>query len=274
MYLATAQPSELISADPFIPPRIRQDWPELHFGQESQRGMTTQALGIELSSVFQPLFNTQQQIVGSEALLRARSQGLQIPPISVFRIAAAQGTLVALDRLCRTLHLLNFLAYPHPYEHLYLNVHPRLIAEVFHHGVVFEEILASVHWFTEQITLEFSEHELKQGEPARLRDSAQNYRQHGFGLAIDHFGQDLTQLGTIEAMQPDLVKIDLALLDQNRPSRLSQQLSQLVSTLHQANIAVALTGIETIQHNQIASDAGIDLRQGFFLARPTYSKKE
>lgn len=122
-----------------LPPRVQRDWPRIALEGDALRGVVTQALGLEISSVFQPIVTPHGQIHGEEALLRARSHSLKISPISVFRIAAAQGSLVAFDRLARTLHLINFISRPRAHGRLYLNIHPRLLGEVSQHGVVFEK---------------------------------------------------------------------------------------------------------------------------------------
>lgn len=258
------------STGTWVPPRIRQDWPNLDFGSDATRGVVTEAMGIQLSSVFQPIVDVQGKVVAEEALLRARSNGLQIPPLSVFRIAAAHGQLVAFDRLARTLHLLNYLAYPRNHERLFLNVHPRLLGEVSKHGVVFEEILSSVHWGPQQITLEFLEDDVAKGDFPRLREAVHNYRQRGYGIAIDDFGgEQLSRLDSIWELEPDVVKLERQLLLKSETSsRIRKSLVHLVSLLHQLGAQVVMEGVETIGQHQIALDAGVDLLQGFYYGEP------
>lgn len=259
-----------VSADTWVPPRIRQDWPQLDFGNDAVRGVVTEAMGIQLSSVFQPIVDINRKVVAEEALLRARSYGVQIPPLSVFRIAAAHGQLVAFDRLARTLHLLNYLAYPRNHERLFLNVHPRLLGEVSTHGVVFEEILSSVHWSPQQVTLEFLEDDVAMGDFSRLRDAARNYRSRGFGIAIDDFGGErLSRLDSIWELEPDVVKIERQLLLKSESSsRIRNSLKHLVELLHQLGAQVVMEGVETLSQHQIALDAGVDLLQGFYYGEP------
>lgn len=256
--------------DTWIPPRIRQDWPQLQFNHDAVRGVVTETMGIQLSSVFQPIVNVQGKIVAEEALLRARSHGLQIPPLSVFRIAAAHGQLVAFDRLARTLHLINYLAYPRNHERLFLNVHPRLLGEVSKHGIVFEEILSSVHWTPQQVTLEFLEDDVAAGDFSQLREAAKNYRERGYGIAIDDFGgEQLSRLDSIWELEPDVVKLDRKLLLKSEASpNFRKTLVHLVGLLQQLKAQVVMEGVETLQQSQIARDAGVDLLQGFYYGHP------
>lgn len=235
------------ASDAWIPPRIRQDWPHLKFDNDTTRGIVTHAMGIQLASVFQPIIDPSGQVVAEEALLRSKSYGLQIPPLSVFRIAAAHGQLVAFDRLVRTLHLLNYLAYPRQHERLFLNVHPRLLGEVSKHGIVFEEILSSVHWSPQHITLEFLEDDVASGDFINLRQAVSNYRQRGYGIAIDDFGgEQLSRLDSIWELKPDVVKLERHLLLKSESSaRIRKSLVHLVEMLHQLEAKVVMEGIET-----------------------------
>lgn len=253
-----------------LPPRVQQDWPRIALESDALRGVVTRALGLEISSVFQPIVTPDGQIHGEEALLRARSHGLKISPVSVFRIAAAQGSLVAFDRLARTLHLINFISRPRAHGRLYLNVHPRLLGEVSQHGVVFEEILHSVSWEPSQVTLEFLEDDVALGDYIRLREAVSNYRRRGYGIAIDDFGgQQLNRLDCIWELAPDVVKLDRQLLLRSESSpRLRKGLEKLVDLLHELNTTVVMEGIETVAQRQLAIDSGVDLLQGYLLGEP------
>lgn len=253
-----------------LPPRVQQDWPRVALEYDAPRGVVTRALGLEISSVFQPIVTPDGQIHGEEALLRARSHGLKISPVSVFRIAAAQGSLVAFDRLARTLHLINFISRPRAHGRLFLNVHPRLLGEVSQHGVVFEEILHSVSWEPSQVTLEFLEDDVAMGDYTRLREAVSNYRRRGYGIAIDDFGgQQLNRLDCIWELAPDVVKLDRQLLLRSESSpRLRKGLEKLVDLLHELNTTVVMEGIETVAQRQLAIDSGVDLLQGYLLGEP------
>lgn len=253
-----------------LPPRVQQDWPRVALETDADRGIVTRALGLEISSVFQPIVTPDGHVHGEEALLRACSHGLKISPLSVFRIAAAQGVLVAFDRLVRTLHLINFIAYPTPGGRLFLNVHPRLLGEVSQHGVVFEEILHSVSWSPAQVTLELLEDDVASGDFPRLRAAVDNYRQRGYGIVIDDFGgYQLNRLDCIHELAPDVVKLDRDLLLRcERVFSMRKTLSRLVALLHDMRIKVVMEGIETPAQRSFAIDSGVDLLQGYLLGRP------
>lgn len=253
-----------------LPPRVQQDWPRIALETDEARGVVTRALGLELSSVFQPILTPDGHLHGEEALLRARSHGLKISPLSVFRIAAAQGVLVPFDRLVRTLHLINFISRSDSHAKLYLNVHPRLLGEVSQHGVVFEEILHSVSWEPGRVTLELLEDDVAEGDFPRLRAAVSNYRQRGYGIAIDDFGgHQLNRLDCIHELTPDVVKLDRDLLLRSESSNpMRKNLARLVELLHEMKVLVVMEGIETANQRDLSIDSGVDLLQGYLLGKP------
>lgn len=85
-----------------------------------------------LSSVFQPIVHAaSNRPVGHHGLLRAAgSDGVSLSPWGVFSFAVADQELVDLDRLCRTLHVLNYYRTAPERDMLYLNVQLRLLQTV------------------------------------------------------------------------------------------------------------------------------------------------
>ena len=89
-------------------------------------------IGLELKSVFQPIYDIYaNKPLGYEALLRAfDSKGEAISPPKAFEQAEIAGQLIKFDRVCRTLHTLNFLNLSPNNGMLFLNVHPQLLVTV------------------------------------------------------------------------------------------------------------------------------------------------
>ena len=97
-----------------------------------------------LSSVFQPVFDvSERQVVGHAADVRSdtNDQGAS-SPWGVFALATEDPLLVRLDRLCRTLHALNYFSAVPERQILFLAVQPRLLESVKDgHGRAFEKVL-------------------------------------------------------------------------------------------------------------------------------------
>jgi EAL domain-containing protein (putative c-di-GMP-specific phosphodiesterase class I) len=130
----------------------------------------------------------------------------------VFLEARDDNELVYLDRLVRTLHALNFLQEREQHGgFLALNIHPQLLRAVRgHHGHVFEAILARCGLTPERIVLELADDGF--GKLACLKAAVAAYRERGYRVAIDNFGRHSACLDRLEALAPDLVKLDRSLI--------------------------------------------------------------
>lgn len=143
--------------------------------------------GMHLRSLFQPIVAlTDRHIVGHQAFLSVTLEnGLPLSGESAYERQTEDSELIQFDRLCRTLHALNFLAQQrHTGGHLQLTVHPRhLLAVTSQHGLVFEAILRRCGLAPEDIILELSNDELSL-EPHWL-EAVGNYRNRGYRIALN-----------------------------------------------------------------------------------------
>ncbi|WP_348944791.1 EAL domain-containing protein [Chitinibacter sp. FCG-7] len=254
-----------------VPPEIARDWPESLFQVDSLRGILVKALGSTLASAFQPIFDRHNHHFADEALLRASVRDKAISPPQAFASARQGNKLVAFDRLCRTLHVMNYSSYAQSNRLLFLNVHPELLVEISDHGAYFEHILSSLGFGPNQVVLELLENEAVAVDASAISRAVKNYRAKGYRIALDDFGHGMANLDRLWLLEPDFVKLDrhiLALAAQQDKAR--QGYAKLVSLLHDAGSQVIAEGVETQTEKNIALDSGVDGLQGFFLARPNY----
>jgi EAL domain-containing protein (putative c-di-GMP-specific phosphodiesterase class I) len=266
---------------------------EYALNQEANRGLVCQFLGMSLASAFQPIVRADGQIVGREALLRASALGYgELTPEAAFDNAVQANRLVQFDRLVRTLHLLNHARSFDENEWLFLNVHPRLLTSVNDHGHTFEQILHYYSVPTSQVVIEIREAAV--ADEIQLVRAIKNYRHLGYKIAVDDFGathasisrilssqrtyrtmvsdQGYTELDRVLALQPDIVKLDQAVIhaaEQN--SSIGTVIHGLVNIFHRAGIQVAIEGIETAKQLDIAQKTGADLLQGYHLGQPAFA---
>jgi EAL domain-containing protein (putative c-di-GMP-specific phosphodiesterase class I) len=143
--------------------------------------------GVHLRSLFQPIIAlASQRIVGHQAFLSASlDNGSPLSSEHAYQRQTKDSDLVHFDRLCRTLHALNFLAQRrHTGGHLQLSIHPRhLLAVHSQHGLVFEAILRRCGLAPDDIVLELSNDELSQ-DP-RWLEAVGNYRNRGYRIALN-----------------------------------------------------------------------------------------
>jgi len=182
--------------------------------------------GLRLESAFFPIVATNDgRLRGHGARLLASDESRLLESKFVYTLPGDDNEFIALDRLVRTLHTLNYLTYRERRPLLLLKVHPRHVASVAaDHGLVFEEILRSCGLMPEQITLEFDV--VNGRDAAHLQRAIASYKSRGYGIAIGGFGQDEVDLKLLRIVRPAIVKLDL-LSSTYHPKRLIDQLHEL-----------------------------------------------
>lgn len=254
-----------------VPPEIAREWPESTFHIDSFRGVIVKALGSTLSSAFQPIFDRQGTRFGDEALLRATVRHKAISPQQAFDSARQGDKLIAFDRLCRTVHVMNFASYAPQERLLFLNVHPELLVQINDHGAYFERILNGLGFSPNQVVLELLENEAAAVDASAIGRAVKNYRAKGYRIALDDFGHGMANLDRLWLLEPDFVKLDrhiLTLASQQEKAR--HGYAKLVSLLHDAGSLVIAEGVETLEQKEIALESGVDGLQGFLLAHPEF----
>lgn len=120
-----------------------------------------------------------------------------------------------------------------------------------------------------KIIFEFTEGE--ELDTAHLFNILRAYREIGFRTAIDDFGAGHAGLALLAAFQPDIVKIDMALIrgiDTDEAKR--KIVKHLVVMLDDLGVTPLCEGIETAGEFEALRDIGVNLMQGYFLARPAF----
>ncbi len=215
-----------------------------------------------LSSTFQQVVSsTDGRVIAHEARVRCDGWGEEaISPWGIFSMIAGDSALVQLDRLCRTLHILNYFHRAQPEYRLLLRVEPRLLTAVgSDHGRVFSRILAHLDLPTSRVIIELpveaaADHEL-------LSRATGNYRINGYGIALNLPGDNCAAFDDIK---PDYLKVDI--------KRLNSKGSLQLITAHSArwNGQVIASKLETPEDIAIATDAHVPLLQGYGVSRPDF----
>jgi len=115
--------------------------------------------------------------------------------------------------------------------------------------------------------------EFTEQEEMRDTDHVQNivteYRKMGFTTAIDDFGAGFSGLGLLARFQTDIIKIDMELVRDIDRSPSRQAIVEGIMTISKLlKIRVLAEGVETEAETQTLHEAGVDLFQGYFFARP------
>lgn len=206
--------------------------------------------GLRLGSLVQPIVDLRQGgIVGHRATLAARREdGTPVASEDAYALCDNAEAVVHFDRLCRTLHALNFLAQRrYAGGYLQLPIHPRhLLAVHSQHGLVYEAILKRCGLAPEDILLDIDASRL--GNNPHLATALGNYRRRGYRLALREPGPG-GGAAALVALQPEVVS-------------LAAPVDECLQAARVAGVAVELAGIDTAQHLEQARAAGIQFGRG------------
>lgn len=99
------------------------------------------------------------------------------------------------------------------------------------------------------------------------------YQQFGFKTAIDDFGAGHSGLTLLAEFQPDLVKLDMALIrDIDRDQVRRTIVRNVIVMCRELGTQVVAEGVETTAERDCLRDLGIDLMQGYLFAKPAFKQ--
>ncbi len=223
--------------------------------------------GQRITTVFQPIFNLRTaDIAAYEALSRVAGPSRFSGPGAMFQAAQWLGLTARLEALCRTKALAR--ARELGIEHrLTLNVCPSvLLGSGPKNGL--PDPMEELYELRESLILELTERFYVKNQAAFQRVLS-DYRKRGFRIAIDDLGSGFTGLKMLAELEPDMVKIDRSLISGiQRSAKKHLLLQAVVSFCHKIHAQVVAEGVETPQELHEVCRSGVDLAQGFYLARP------
>lgn len=210
---------------------------------------------------FQPIFSLAGGVaVGVEALCRL-SPGRGLSPDMWFAEAQAVGLGVELEMRVVAAALEAAARRP---EGLFLSVNvspavvvdPRFTDLVEHSGEA------------RQLMLEITEHDAVKDYEA-LQERLVLVRSLGVMVAVDDVGAGYANFRHVLMLRPDMIKLDVTLIAEidADPSRRALA-AGLVATARELGATVVAEGIETKGQLDCLSAIGVELGQGFYLARP------
>jgi diguanylate cyclase (GGDEF)-like protein len=231
-------------------------------GRHSARGELRRAIdGDELTMVVQPIVDLRSgSIHAFEALARFGADGSG-SPLQWFSLADELGEREALERACLREALELFCRRP-PRTHLSVNLaapallDPRTLRMLDHMPDL------------SGLIVEVTEEALVQND-AQLRVAMEPLRARGARLAVDDIGAGYSGLSQIAAVRPSYLKLDRSLVkgidaDDGRAALVSA----LASYAERVGIMLVAEGMEHASELRTLIELGVQLGQGFYLARP------
>ncbi len=221
--------------------------------------------GPGVRSVFQPIVDLDGgHVVAYEALVRGPAGPLERPD-RLFAAARAEGLLAELDEACRAAAFRGALGSGllAPLT-LFVNVEPEVLD-----SAPLQELLALAERAPGQlrVVVEITERAIA-ARPAELLRTVARVRELGWGVALDDVGADAMSLAFMPLLEPDVVKLDLRLVQQ-RPGADVAEIMHAVNAYAQSSGATVLAeGIEDERHLRTARALGAHLGQGWLFGRP------
>jgi EAL domain-containing protein (putative c-di-GMP-specific phosphodiesterase class I) len=233
------------------------------------REENTMSIGVlgelELKSLYQTVISPAlQRSVGMEAQLRAQ-RGAGLVDVETLAASMDDEQIAHLDRLALAVHVRNAPATPQGNEWLFLPVHPQTIMQrLFSPEQVLRE-LAALDMDPARIVLEIADS--ARLADADLRDFVLTWRESGFRIALDDFGAGASNFDRVLALQPDIVRLSPALVQNaERSPRAARLFPHMVSLLRESGSLALVDGIASETQARIAVDADAELLQGDWFA--------
>jgi EAL domain-containing protein (putative c-di-GMP-specific phosphodiesterase class I) len=125
-----------------------------------------------------------------------------------------------------------------------------------------------------RIVLELTEHE-RVVDYETLRPWLDDLRSDGVRIAVDDAGAGYAGLQQIVGLEPDIVKLDLALTRGIDRDPVRRALARcLVSFADEIGAVVLAEGVETLSELEVLRSLGIPWGQGYYLGRPAMAPVE
>ena len=221
------------------------------------------------SMAFQPVVDLAAgRVYAYEALVR----GPEGEPAGSVLGKVTAGNRYAFDQSCRTkaIALASRLGVQGTGANLSINFIPGAMYRP-EHCIRATLAAARRHRFpTERIVFELTENE-KVTDYAHLEGIFRAYRANSFRVALDDFGAGHSGLGLLAHFQPDVVKLDMALLrGLDTDARRRAIVGGVVGICRSLAAEVVAEGVETAAELAALRALGVTLFQGYLFAKPGF----
>lgn len=216
---------------------------------------------------FQPLFSSVDGTPKAyEALMRVQMSALN-SPATVMKLARETDRLYEVEKLtfskaCESYQRLRFQNRVDHNAKLFINS----IANIHLSDEDFHEIMDANSNLMPYLVVEITEE-----EELNLEVLEHKRRQLGGvgAFALDDYGSGYSNSNTLLVLAPDYIKVDLTIIrDIDKNPDKQQLVVDIVQYAHDRGRQVVAEGIETPEELRCVIDLGIDLLQGYYLAKP------
>jgi EAL domain-containing protein (putative c-di-GMP-specific phosphodiesterase class I) len=219
-----------------------------------------------VTTVFQPLVRLDSaEVVGFEALSRGPAGTPWEAPMALFAAARDAGRLAELDWICRASAYRTAIEGELPDGvSLFVNAEPSALSVPCPPDLAGTILAAQLRL---RVVTEMTERSIAH-DPAALLAAAAACRGSGWGVALDDVGADPASLALMPFIHPDVVKLDLHLVQHPEDGRTASVVNAVIAYAERTGAAVLAEGIETPGHLAAARSMGATLGQGWRFGHP------
>jgi EAL domain-containing protein (putative c-di-GMP-specific phosphodiesterase class I) len=215
---------------------------------------------------FQPIVHLDtREVVAFEALARGPAGTVLERPDALFAAAGNAGLAWELDTIARVAAFRAALdADLHPSTSLFVNADPASVGRPVPPELVstLAEALSRLRVF-----LDISERALG-SSPAATLVGIERARSTGWGISLDNVGLTADSLALMPFARPDVVKVDVSLLQGDGHQRAPRVLGAVTAHRERTGAVTLASGIENAEHVRLARALGATYGQGFLFGRP------
>ncbi len=226
-----------------------------------------------VTMMYQPITSLlDDSVVGYEALARGPQGSELATPAAMFAAAREAGRIKELDLLCQSQAVVQardvLLKTGHA---LFVNVEASILCDAAFGrdpdaADSFSSLLANITAAC-PVVLEVSDR-YDFASPAELLGVTSWAREQGFRVAIDDIGINPKSLAILPLIEPDVIKLELGVVNASPGADLGQMLSVVRSQSDRTGAAVICSGIESEEDRQVALSFGATHVQGYAIGHP------
>ncbi|MDA8442275.1 MAG: EAL domain-containing protein [Peptococcaceae bacterium] len=226
-----------------------------------------------LRIAYQPIWQVQtNRIFGFEALSRVHQLNAFQHIGDLFPFAEKIGQLYPVETTCRRAAIIAAKQVLQPKEALFLNINPHVLTDPAFASGETRKLLLEHSLQPSDVVLEITEGSAIEDFTV-FRQALNHYRNQGYRIALDDVGAGYSSLQSIAELHPDFLKIDRSLIASVNCDPIKWALLETFVTFSKRiGCQVLAEGVETIEELQTVVQLGVDYVQGYFLARPEFTR--
>lgn len=222
----------------------------------------------KIHPVYQPIVSLNDGTVyGYEALSRIDISDCSFNTEQMFRIADKLNCLWELESICRRLSIKGAKSKTTDTK-LFINVDPNVIHDKKFRSGVTASYLKKYDMNPDDIVFEITERTSIE-DAKTFNKSIQHYKKQNYKIAIDDFGSEFAGSNRLCQLNPDIVKIDMAMIRDIDKDRIKRLFVRSLSIFGKnSGIKILAEGIETPEELKTLIDLEVDYGQGYYLGKP------